>query len=284
MKIKIRDIPPSTPKHSYPRWRNKKDFCLFIISTVYLLVCMYVVSISNGLTDARNMNLRTSRKQNTTHYTYFPDLLIDGDLRIPDPDICHKLLIPAAVFALILLLCSSFRCFTITRRSFYVIGTMYLLRALCINLTVIPNPNPLCVVEGRSENPFYDGFLILTGQRTACGDIFFSGHTIVFATVFWLYVTYQSSVILTVCIGLYCFVGMFTLVFSRLHYSIDVLTGFILTSLIWSIFHWGWMRPGLENMFWVKILRHLDDVRYVRCSNSSYYNDRVNEKIKMPIK
>jgi hypothetical protein len=66
---------------------------------------------------------------------------------------------------------------------------MFLLRALTIVATILPNPFTDCIPEvhfyyklfsslQKLGNPWIEAFRILVGQLITCNDVLFSGHTV----------------------------------------------------------------------------------------------------------
>jgi len=56
--------------------------------------------------------------------------------------------------------------------------------------------------------------------------------------------------------------GMFTLVMSAYHYSIDVFAAFIFSTIFWSIYHWAVQIPQLQGTWWGTIINWIDDPFY----------------------
>lgn len=56
---------------------------------------------------------------------------------------------------------------TLQRRTFYVLGCLYLLRAACVTMTFLPNPLEQCVITLKS-NVFLDAIDIFLGQKASC--------------------------------------------------------------------------------------------------------------------
>jgi len=77
-----------------------------------------------------------------------------------------------------------------------------------------------------------------------CGDMVFSGHTmlmILFALTFHTYYRrterYWALNGMKVAIWLWCFVGLGSIIATRLHYTIDVLLGIYLAVTVWTCYH-----------------------------------------------
>jgi hypothetical protein len=77
-----------------------------------------------------------------------------------------------------------------------------------------------------------------------CGDMVFSGHTmlmILFALTFHTYykrtARYWALNGVKTVIWLWCFVGLASIIATRLHYTIDVLLGIYLSITVWTCYH-----------------------------------------------
>jgi hypothetical protein len=280
----------------FPSLKNEKDGVLTFISAVFMFISLLLASLSNALTDFRNQNIGVN--DNSPEFNYIPDVIIDSTkssyTRIfKEENMGDKWLVGTLLMVMALFLIARKKCPTMFRRCSYVAGTMYILRSITINLTLLPTPmdHPLQLATNCSfkqdesfRNVLTHAFRIFTGEEVACGDVFFSGHTILYTVGFWVFITYQSSMIINVLVSLNSMIGMLFLVASTLHYSIDVVISFILTSLVWNIYHWGWKVQYFEDRYWAIFFRWLDDNRPSgQTDHSDYYNDQVNEKMKANI-
>jgi len=137
-------------------------------------------------------------------------------------------------------------------------GFVYLLRACFIPLTVLPTPWVTCK-KGYKDNIFYDAFLIVLQIRAACGDVFFSGHTIMFSLNIVEYWYYCKNVWINILITILNVLGMYSLIMASYHYSIDVLCAFIFSVMFWSIYHWAISIPELGSTWWGDIINYVDD-------------------------
>ncbi|KAK5980783.1 hypothetical protein GCK32_001306, partial [Trichostrongylus colubriformis] len=147
----------------------------------------------------------------------------------------------------------------VTRRLCYILTVLYMMRAISICLTHIPSgfhdfENDICVTPSRMADPgieyvlkhfiqisFTFGLQRGTGQdhKLYCGDMLFSGHTTAISTscFFLNYYTPHSLWPLKVVAISSCIFAMFCIVISRVHYSVDVVMGYWISSIIFSIYH-----------------------------------------------
>lgn len=115
-------------------------------------------------------------------------------------------------------------------------GTAYLLRAASILLTVLPFSYTSCAVK-REPNLLLDALHIFAMQRRSCGDMFFSGHTIIFAISFLTVITYPVHWVATLLSYVQLIVAALFLVGTGYHYTIDVLVSLMIVSALWWSYH-----------------------------------------------
>jgi hypothetical protein len=153
--------------------------------------------------------------------------------------------------------------FTTLRRVFFITGTVYLLRAMTVIVTVLPNPLLECKSEPH-EDLFFDAWLLFTAHRTSCGDVFFSGHTIIFTCGMLVWLTYSRHAALRIIATTLGVIGMVSLVASAYHYTIDVIVGFWVTNWIWTMYHWSVTLPSLRRKWWGRVLYRLDNSEFFK--------------------
>jgi len=156
----------------------------------------------------------------------------------------------------------------ILRRMMAIFGFINLLRAICVACTSLPDASPRCISQfgdpqrgaykRRSIFPKAYGrawkLLTAPSSHISCGDMVFSGHTVLLvmcAMIFDTYCTkrecdtplirdYLSMRFLTVLkLVIYTLAGagIFSIIGTRLHYSLDVLIAVFLTWRSWSGYH-----------------------------------------------
>ncbi|CAG0882197.1 unnamed protein product [Cyprideis torosa] len=180
-----------------------------------------------------------------------PDIVLDS-LRSQDwaLDVCEILLVIMVYSAILLILCHRHR-YIILRRSFFIMGLLYLFRALTVFVTVLPksNPNYYCSpqLNHTSVKVIFDRWLellsgmglSLSGHHVYCGDFIYSGHTMIFLFMYlvikeysprrWWFVHYFAALVVLV--------GVAMLAYSRAHYSIDIVLAYYITTRTFWIYH-----------------------------------------------
>ncbi|KAK3099907.1 hypothetical protein FSP39_011606 [Pinctada imbricata] len=135
------------------------------------------------------------------------------------------------------------------RRVFALMGTMYLLRCVCIIVTSVPvpDPNKECDVFPaaniwhklfRAFQMFSRMGVAVMGNRT-CGDYIFSGHTamLTILNLFLNEYTPKSWKIFHFFCWTLNIMGMFFILLHRGHYSIDVVVAFYISFQMFGNYH-----------------------------------------------
>ncbi|KAI0240093.1 hypothetical protein L0F63_001024 [Massospora cicadina] len=204
-----------------------------------------------------------------------PDALMDlaypsyqkSGLPIDLPDTLVQ--ISMALVFLRILLCGRLSA-TVLRRVLYVCGLVYLIRAPFIMITALPNPLITCT-STPNPNRFYDAFLLMTQQRYSCGDVLYSGHTIIFMACCLVWFDYQltESVldwavrVVFVLWGIFCHL---ILIISTYHYTVDVVVAMLIVLFFWKAFHHLATTETFDGTYISRFILFLDQERYSRAS------------------
>lgn len=127
----------------------------------------------------------------------------------------------------------------VVRRWLFIHGICWCLRAVSIAITMLPNPYTQCVPPTIS-NYWINAFLVATSYEVTCSDLFFSGHTIMMSLATCIWFTYTSSryvlvrlLIVPVLLG-----GVFVLISTHFHYTVDVFYGISIGFILWGGYHY----------------------------------------------
>ncbi|OWZ08412.1 putative membrane protein [Phytophthora megakarya] len=198
----------------------------------------------------------------------------------------------------------------ILRRFCFIFAIINLMRACCVAVTSLPDASPMCISQFDTERGDYKSLpifpkaifrawkvLIRPSQHITCGDMIFSGHAVflilccMFARTYCvrselntpftrrypyvLWMIRYYNYILSAC-------GIFAIVGTRLHYTLDVLIAIYITIQVWFTYHWLMNHP--ESSFSViNWLEHaevhlVDHNAYRKARRSGSLSDRI-EKI-----
>ncbi|KAF9920829.1 hypothetical protein FBU30_009213 [Linnemannia zychae] len=126
----------------------------------------------------------------------------------------------------------------VLRRCLWVIGSLSAYRALTISVTTLPTPKEEC--RPSLKYNFWDMFIIalqmIPGTVEACTDDIFSGHTVFMVSCAIQWRLYCKNKWLTYISYLYISVGLYFVVATRLHYTVDVILAIFITYGFWSIY------------------------------------------------
>ena len=121
-----------------------------------------------------------------------PDLLLDRVERVPGGlRVSEALLVASLLLSSLVALVHTHR-LIIFRRVFFISGLLYYYRALTMQVTVLPSPDPdwicprhngtldLATVLSKLYTITVGGGISLGEQQPFCGDYIYSGHTVIF--------------------------------------------------------------------------------------------------------
>ncbi|KAG1686660.1 hypothetical protein DVH05_008508 [Phytophthora capsici] len=198
----------------------------------------------------------------------------------------------------------------ILRRFCFIFAIINLMRACCVAVTSLPDASPMCISQFDSEErgnykslpifpkAFFRAWkvLIRPSQHITCGDMIFSGHAVFlilccmfastycirselntpftrrFPCVLWMIRYYNY--ILSAC-------GIFAIVGTRLHYTLDVLIAIYITIQVWFTYHWLMNHPessfALINWLEHEEVHVVDHNAYRKARRSGSLSDRIDK-------
>ncbi|VDK80924.1 unnamed protein product [Litomosoides sigmodontis] len=150
------------------------------------------------------------------------------------------------------------------RRVLLLGGIMYGLRAVVLGLTFLPpsfqNRDEICLPQVNRTAMYateittrFVTYVVTLGltsgqDKILCGDLMFSGHTIVLTIMYFTLLQYtpRRLVYLRYIAAPLTYIGMAALVISGGHYTMDVLIAYWLTSHIFYAYHQVFEVPRVE--------------------------------------
>lgn len=157
------------------------------------------------------------------------------------------------------------------RRMFWIVGLLYVVRAFTISMTVLPSPYPNCNSQQRYYSPSTAAIKVILGMHVTCGDVLYSGHTMVINTCVYLLINYTpiglKSLTFRMVIWIVGVLGMLCIISSHFHYTDDVIIAFIFTWSAYIVYHLGLRSPEEEEItgrnytftaWWSTFIRFLD--------------------------
>lgn len=227
-----------------------------VASILFFLFGAVCMSLSSGFTWFRNPDqppLPDVVHELVPHIQQY-NLTLAGRIIVIDveaiPDMCIMLM----VLLTSLLTAFNRHSMAMARRFFTVYGLLMLFRSICIVVTSLPDAHPACrkatpgtsmVKDMEIRDVIARGLqmLVPVGHFT-CGDMVYSGHTMVLVLCGMMWHTYYKIRPGTfainpvkVLIWLIVVVGLFFIVVTRLHYTLDVIVALYLSATLWSAYH-----------------------------------------------
>lgn len=235
--------------------QGKSDIKLLFLSMGYFLVCALCVAFTTALVDQEGVNINSGRKKED--FIILPDWLMESLNRLVGDSLPMKLpdyfVYSSLSFTILGLLLKGEKATLLLRRFLYVTGSVYLLRAPSVIMTILPGPQKSCV-QNPDKNILIYTFLVLLQIRPTCGDVFFSGHTIFMMQNAILWVRYFSLVhsVPALVNGI---LGMLSLIALSYHYTIDVFASALYVIIFDFLYFWG--AEGV-NQNYTRVIQKID--------------------------
>ena len=164
------------------------------------------------------------------------------------PDVLLILQLPPSIW----LIMSHHQRRYIMYRLMLIYTTLMCMRSVLLFTTTLPDPSPLCV--GRTPGGVLVQHLplrsieersmqVACGDSLTCGDMMFSGHTVLLVMVAMLWHTYYPRItrgtinyvkLLSWILNL---LGLFLVIITRMHYTMDVIVAAHFTITLWVQYH-----------------------------------------------
>eukprot|EP00397_Hematodinium_sp_SG-2012_P039213 GEMP01042781.1.p1 GENE.GEMP01042781.1~~GEMP01042781.1.p1 ORF type:complete len:304 (+),score=21.22 GEMP01042781.1:44-955(+) len=133
----------------------------------------------------------------------------------------------------------------IIKRAFMIWGTLFFIRGVTISMTFLPNPFMACETEAHQDESFMiEGLKVMTGQRSTCGDVLFSGHAaaMTLLCLFWFEylpkgTPHNIARLIKTIVFLSCALGISSCICTKFHYSVDVCVGVIFSFVFFHTYH-----------------------------------------------
>ena len=253
---------------------RRAAFCL-----IFCFASIYACCVLQVLAERKSRRLFRGNREEDNQTLVLPDLGFDfiEELDYELTDYCVVLLF--CVTFLRFALCGTTPMkLAILRRWTFCLGMLFILRGMCISVTLLPNPDHKCLLEYSDRaNLFKLAFYALVKRINTCADVMFSGHSVnaTLAALIWHQYShistfrtasmmtnnathrskqssnrysYQSQVLaqrIGCCDAEKLLVWAFTLtiyvliISTRFHYTVDVLVGTAFTLLFWMMYHYA---------------------------------------------
>jgi hypothetical protein len=201
------------------------------IGAVRYVVAVFAMSRAGHMADARGLLLENP-------VAVLPDVGHDLVPFHPELAIAPDLILMLQCLGLIAF-CARFK-----RRNDLILAfvdmhvVMMALRSMCVAITVLPTCVHSCKLRhelGHTRaSESLSEWLQNGGMASNCHDLVFSGHAIVYTLMFLLFVDASGAPLFVRLLNFALSVaGVFTLLSSRLHYSLDIFVAVAMTALLY---------------------------------------------------
>ncbi|KAJ1973518.1 hypothetical protein H4R35_004076 [Dimargaris xerosporica] len=123
------------------------------------------------------------------------------------------------------------------RRWLWLVGTLYLFRAITIMVTTVPSPRD-CVppIGHTAEEKMLIAVQMIFANKKACADNIYSGHTVMLVSCFLLWRVHARHRWLVLYSLLHTLAGVALILLSHLHYTVDILIAVFFTYGVFSVY------------------------------------------------
>ncbi|XP_054717171.1 phosphatidylcholine:ceramide cholinephosphotransferase 1-like [Uloborus diversus] len=236
--VKINLPPPEREEPRFPA-EKFKTFLGFVFLACNMAWTLTILSIVH------------ERMPDRTKYPPLPDVFFDIFPPVDWALDVSEFIIIVSVWLTVLMIIMHKHRFIILRRCFVIIGLLYFMRSITMFVTQVPvaSTTYYCSPKANSSSPLLivqrvfsmmSGFgLSINGKHTYCGDYIYSGHTVVLTMAYLVIREYSPRrfVIFHWIVWLSSCTGIFMVLLSRGHYTVDVVIGYYVTTRVFWIYH-----------------------------------------------
>ncbi|KAG8191862.1 hypothetical protein JTE90_019798 [Oedothorax gibbosus] len=236
--VKINLPPPEREEPRFPpeKWKTFLGFLFLAMNMAWTLTVLAIVH-------ERMPDRGTTRPLPDIFFDVFPP--VDWALDV------SEFIIIVSVWLTILMIVMHRHRFIILRRCFIIIGLLYFMRSITMFVTQVPvaSTTYFCSPKANTTSPLLitkrvlsmmSGFgLSINGKHTFCGDYIYSGHTVILTMAYLVIREYSPRrfYIFHWIVWLSSCTGVFLVLLSRGHYTVDVVLGYYITTRVFWIYH-----------------------------------------------
>jgi len=236
------DVQQSSIQRDSNEPRFPKERVKSVLAFVFLNICAFCATFTLSLVHEK-LPPRTTDP--------LPDAFLDN-LTTSDKYLYYTETIMLVDIAIILLIFAFNRHrYIFFRRSCLILGLLYLMRCVTMYVTVLPMSSTTYYCSPKSNSTdFFDitkralqlmsGLgMTINGRQTYCGDFIYSGHTacLVLAALVASECTSKRLYIFHWIMWCATGAGVFFLLISRGHYTVDVVIAYYVTTRLWWNYH-----------------------------------------------
>lgn len=227
------------------KWKTFLAFTFMSLNLVLNLTCLSIVH---------------ERMPDRTKYPPLPDIFFDlfppADWAL---DVSEEIIVIAVWLTLFIIFIHRSR-FIILRRVFLIMGLLYFMRSITMFVTQVPvasttyycspkvNKTSAGLVFGRVLHMLGGFGLSINGRHTFCGDYIYSGHTVILTMAYLVIQEYtpRRCWFLHWLVWAASVTGIFMVLLSRGHYTVDVVIAYFVTTRVFWMYHTLANNPSLK--------------------------------------
>ncbi|XP_011305541.1 phosphatidylcholine:ceramide cholinephosphotransferase 2 isoform X3 [Fopius arisanus] len=233
------DIPaPLREEPRFPKEKWKTLIAFFFLVFNFILTTTSLAMVHDRVPD-RNV------------YGPLPDIILDNvEAQDWALTVSEILIVIGSNSAMLLIIFHKHR-FIVLRRIFLVMGLLYMMRSITFYVTALPivSKTYYCSEKANHTTPLIitkrvlqlmSGFgLVINGKHTYCGDLIFSGHTVILVLCYLIIKEYSPKRCQPIhwLVGITSFVGVIMILVAHGHYTVDVIIAYWVTTRLWYIYH-----------------------------------------------
>ncbi|ORY08308.1 hypothetical protein K493DRAFT_309895 [Basidiobolus meristosporus CBS 931.73] len=216
---------------SFKRLLNS-EVARLIYAAIFLIVVAYFMTMFQQLSDRRWLDSNTKSPLKDLGFEAFPFL---STFSVADALVMSLLGITLVGITIASRKLSKIIIFW--RRVFWLTGLLYFYRAFTIITTTLP-PTKDCepVVADSFSEMMLVGTYMIVGVDKACTDNIYSGHTMIVTSSVMMWNIYTRVPWFKLYALLHAIAAIYTIIASRLHFTVDVLLSLFITYAMYCIY------------------------------------------------
>lgn len=242
------------------RWELLRTLIVFTIFAVVVITMMLAQIASDRLFDRyvkkvikKNPTVQITKLDDPAGREYAMEPLHDVVFTIlPDwshrrswlPDVLLSPLIAIGVIFSVVLAQNRripYQGFVVVRRILFIISILYTFRTITFLLTTVPSPLNNCIPMYVRDHDLANYLILIgrmaSGKVTACTDNIYSGHTTLITVMVLSLIHYSGVMFIKIYAVLHGSVAIFSILITRLHYSVDIIIALLLASFVYLGYH-----------------------------------------------
>ena len=233
-------------QNSKQEGNNGKIFTNFLISIIIFIISSFLTGIFLILVDyyrPKNMPV-------------LPDVIHERVKETPSIFTADVILYVSFILeTLFILIKFKFSSLIILRRAIIIYSILSVIRNLTISCTLIPEPKEIC----QKENDFkldlsLNSIIRVLFNPIKCGDLVLSGRAIALMIPALIHQHYFGGM-LSLLFWIASIIGLFLLIISRYHYTVDIVIAIYLTPTTFWAYHTIAEKPNLfENSKFIRMI------------------------------